>query len=109
MHTNASTFATHTSETVRLPEGRDVDVVVVADTHGHPHPGTSSLIGKLAPPVIVHAGDIGDLSVLADLRRHAPVLAVRVNIDGHAPSLPDSMSIDFVTGAQRVLRVLLTL
>ena len=108
MHTTAQRSVTHTSETVRLPEGRDVDVVVVADTHGHPHPGASSLIDKLAPLVIVHAGDIGDLSVLADLRRHAPVLAVRGNIDGHAPSLPDSMSIDFVSGAQPVLRVLLT-
>jgi len=108
MRTSAPTGATHTSEIVRLPAGRDVDVVVVADTHGRPHPGVSSLIEKVAPVVIVHAGDIGDLSVLGELRRQAPVLAVRGNIDGHAPPLPDSMSIDFVAGEDRVLRALLT-
>jgi uncharacterized protein len=108
MRTDVPVGATHASETVRLPAGRDVDVVVVADTHGRPHPGASSLIGSFAPVVIIHAGDIGELSVLAELRRHAPVLAVRGNIDGHAPSLPDSMSIDFVAGEHPVLRVLLT-
>jgi uncharacterized protein len=100
--------STHTVEIVPLPEGRDADVVVVADTHGRPHPGVWSLLEKLAPLVILHAGDIGELSVLEDLRRHAPVLAVRGNIDGHAPSLPDSMRIDFVAGEQPTLRVLLT-
>jgi putative phosphoesterase len=93
---------------VHLPVGTDVDVVVVADTHGHPHPGARALIERLAPPVILHAGDIGDLSVLAGLRQLAPVLAVRGNIDGHAPFLPDSMTIDFVAAGQRVLRAFLT-
>jgi hypothetical protein len=100
-----------TAETVRLPmlaAGADVDVVVVADTHGSPHPGVFALIDKLAPPVILHAGDIGDLSVLTDLRRHAPVLAVRGNIDEHASGLPDAMSIEFVAGERSVLKVLLT-
>jgi len=108
MRTELPTRAIHVSETVRLPEGRDADVVVVADTHGRPHPGAASLIERIAPAVILHAGDIGDLSVLADLRRQAPLLAVRGNIDGHDPSLPDSMSIDFVAGEHPVLRVLLT-
>ena len=108
MRTALPARTTHATETVRLPEGRDVDVVVVADTHGRPHPGAASLIEKLAPAVILHAGDIGELAVLADLRRQAPVLAVRGNIDGHAPSLPDSMTIDFVAGAHPLLRVFLT-
>ncbi|HEY8926233.1 MAG TPA: metallophosphoesterase family protein [Polyangia bacterium] len=108
MRTELSTRTTHATETVRLPDGGDADVVVVADTHGRPHPGTASLIEKLAPAAILHAGDIGDLSVLADLRKLALVLAVRGNIDGHAPSLPDSMRIDFVAGDQPVLRVWLT-
>jgi predicted phosphodiesterase len=33
---------------------------------------------------------------------------VRGNIDEHAPSLPDSMSIDFVAGERCILSVLLT-
>jgi len=102
---------THASEIVRLPPlaaGASVDVVVVADTHSHPHPGTPALISTLAPPVILHAGDIGELSVLSDLRQRAPVLAVRGNIDVHAASLPDSMTIEFVAGERSVLRVLLT-
>jgi putative phosphoesterase len=110
MRTTATANPTHASEIVRLPllaAGADVDVVVVADTHSNPHPGVFALIEKLAPPVILHAGDIGDLSVLADLRRRAPVLAVRGNIDEHAAG-PDSMSIEFVAGEQPVLKVLLT-
>lgn len=103
-----SPIVTHASQDVQLPAGTDVDVVVVADSHGEPHPGAGPLIEKLAPPVILHAGDIGDLSVLAGLRQVAPVLAVRGNIDGPVASLPDSMTIDFVAGGQRALRVLLT-
>ena len=108
MRTRSSPLATHASETVRLPAASDVEIVVVADTHGHPHPSAHSLIEKLAPQVILHAGDIGDLAVLAGLRRLAPVLAIRGNIDVHAATLPDSMGIDFVAGERPVLRVLLT-
>ena len=111
MRTAATATPTHASEIVRLPllaAGADVDVVVVADTHGNPHPNTFPLIEKMAPPVILHAGDIGDLSVLTHLRQRAPVLAVRGNIDEHAAGLPDSMTIEFVAGERPVLKVLLT-
>jgi len=111
MRTGSPTVASHAAEVVRLPllaAGADVDVVVVADTHGNPHPNTPALIESFAPPVILHAGDIGDLSVLNDLRKQAPVLAVRGNIDEHAPALPDTMLIDFVAGERPVLKVLLT-
>jgi hypothetical protein len=111
MRTAATSTPTHASEIVRLPHfapGTDVDVVIVADTHGRPHPNTFPLIESFAPPVILHAGDIGELSVLSDLRQRAPVLAVRGNIDEHAPGLPDSMSIEFVAGERPVLKVLLT-
>ena len=108
MRTRSSALATHASETVSLPAASDVEIVVVADTHGHPHPSAHSLIEELAPQVILHAGDIGDLAVLAGLRRLAPVLAIRGNIDTHAATLPDSMAIDFVAGERPVLKVLLT-
>jgi len=101
MRTTLSAHAAHTSAAVSLPADRDVDVVVVADTHGRPDPRAHSLIERLAPQVILHAGDIGDLSVLSELRALAPVLAVRGNIDEHAPALPDSMRIDLVSGERR--------
>jgi uncharacterized protein len=99
--------ASHGSEIVELG-GDDSRVVVVADTHGHPHPKAIPLIAKLAPRVILHAGDIGDLAVIDQLREQAPVLAVRGNIDENAPGLCDSMDIDLVAGERSVLRVLLT-
>ena len=108
VRTSSSANPADALEAVPLPADRDVDIVVVSDTHSRPHPQTHSLIEKLAPQAILHAGDIGDLSVLEDLRALAPVLAVRGNIDEHAPTLPDSMRIDFVAGARRLLRVLLT-
>jgi putative phosphoesterase len=100
--------AVHQSEVVQLAEGQDARVVVVADTHSHPHPKAAALIARLAPCLIVHGGDIGDLRVLDQLREHAPVLAVRGNIDDKTPGLADSMDIDFVRGERSVLRVLLT-
>jgi len=98
----------HGSEVVTFSEGEHVRVVVVADTHGNPHPNVPALLAKLTPRAILHGGDIGDLSVLDQLREHAPVLAVRGNIDSNVSSLRDSMDIDFVAGERSLLKVLLT-
>ncbi|MDX2022672.1 MAG: metallophosphoesterase family protein [Deltaproteobacteria bacterium] len=73
-------------------------LVVVADTHSQPHPNSAALIASHKPEAILHAGDIGDLDVLEQLAQIAPVLAVRGNIDGHAPSLPDHLAIDLGAG-----------
>jgi uncharacterized protein len=69
-------------------------LVVVADTHSKPHPKSAELIASLEPDAILHAGDIGDLDVLAQLSEIAPTLAVRGNIDTHANDLPDELTID---------------
>jgi putative phosphoesterase len=98
----------HASEMVEVPESGALDVVVVADTHGQAHPNARPLIERIAPQLIVHAGDIGDVAVLAPLRELAPLLAVRGNIDGRLPGFVDSMDIDFVRGGRSVLKVLLT-
>jgi putative phosphoesterase len=82
----------HANETLDTG-GEPLRVLAVADTHSRPHPKSAERIAALAPNVILHAGDIGDLRVLEDLRKIAPVLAVRGNIDEHEPSLPDTMSI----------------
>jgi hypothetical protein len=98
----------HSSEVVPVSDAGALDVVVVADTHGHAHPNARPLIERLAPQLIVHAGDIGDVGVLEPLREVAPVLAVRGNIDARLPGFVDSMDIDFVRGGRSVLKVLLT-
>jgi putative phosphoesterase len=80
---------------------------VVADTHSAPHPETTDRLRSLCPDAILHAGDIGDLVVLDDLARIAPVFAVRGNIDVRAPSLPDVLTLDVVAGDAVLLRILM--
>ena len=59
----------------------ELRIACVADTHGKPHPDLARWIDELAPHRILHAGDIGNEAVLRDLEKHAPVTAVRGNID----------------------------
>lgn len=69
-------------------------LAVVADTHSAPHADTARWLRAYAPDAILHAGDIGDLSVLEELRAIAPVYAVRGNIDTRANQLPDVLTLD---------------
>ena len=89
--------------------GESARLVVVADTHSRPHPAMTGHLAALRPDAVLHAGDIGDLSVLDDLARAAaaPLLAVRGNIDTRARDLPDVLTIDLAVGG-RPLRVLMT-
>jgi uncharacterized protein len=82
-------------------------LVVVADTHGRPHPASSAHIAALRPDAILHAGDVGDLRVLEELRAIAPLLAVRGNIDAQTPGLPDVITIDIESETRTELRLLL--
>lgn len=79
-------------------------LVAVADTHSQPHARTAERLAALAPDAILHAGDIGELSVLEDLARIAPVYAVRGNIDTRGPALPDVLVVEL--GA--ALRIFMT-
>lgn len=63
-------------------------MVVIADTHGRPHPRALERIAALGPRLILHAGDIGDAAFLADFERVAPVVAVAGNID--PPTWPET-------------------
>lgn len=105
---SAAQRAEHSSEVVRVGEAGALDVVVVADTHGQAHPNARPLIERIAPALIVHAGDIGDVAVLEPLRQVAPLLAVRGNIDARMPGFVDSMDIEFVSDQRSLLKVLLT-
>jgi putative phosphoesterase len=77
--------------TASVPIGADgsVRLAAVSDTHSQPHPATSARLAEIGPAAILHAGDVGALSVLDELARIAPVHAVRGNIDVRAPDLPD--------------------
>ena len=86
---------------------RGIRLVVVADTHSRPHPAAADRIRSLAPAAILHAGDIGDLQVLEELKPIAPVIAVRGNIDERAADLPDSITLDLRAGGESALKLLL--
>jgi putative phosphoesterase len=67
---------------MRRGDGRAILVGVISDTHGLLRPEVvEALEGS---ELIVHAGDIGDVSVLERLRAIAPTIAVRGNVDTSA-------------------------
>jgi uncharacterized protein len=94
----------HHRITIARPGLRRLRLAVVADTHSSPHPATHGLLQAWAPDAVLHAGDIGDLAVLDGLASIAPVHAVRGNIDVHAATLPDVLTID-VGGDLRILLI----
>lgn len=97
----------HHTATLALNERGGLRLGVVADTHSHPHPKTAAHLATLAPDAILHAGDIGDLGVLEDLAKVAPVIAVRGNIDSRAPQLPDVVTIDLQASGETALKLML--
>jgi len=105
----APRLATKAQRLALRPDG-SLRLAVVADTHSQPHPRAAEHLAARAPDAILHAGDVGDLEVLEQLSRIAPVHAVRGNIDVHAPDLPDVITLDLVSSdadAQPLLRVLM--
>jgi putative phosphoesterase len=95
----------HTRERLCLGSKR-LRIVAVADTHGRPHPNLGTRIAELEPDHILHAGDVGDFSVLRSLEKCAPVTAVRGNIDGR--DLPDFVTVEVRSGERALLNILLT-
>jgi putative phosphoesterase len=103
--TLAATKTVHLREDVRL-DGETATVAVVSDTHGRPHPDLDARLRAIGPVHILHGGDVGDLGVLRALERHAPVTAVRGNIDAH--DLPDFVTVSVLAAGALRLRILLT-
>jgi putative phosphoesterase len=89
-----------------LRGGDTLRIVAVSDTHGRPHADLDARLREAKPDYLLHGGDVGDLAVLDRLRAHAPVTAVRGNVDGH--DLPDFVTIDVQSGDDTLLRILLT-
>lgn len=88
------------------PDGK-FRFAVVADTHSKPHPATEQRLRELEPDVILHAGDIGELSLLDRLAELAPVFAVRGNIDAQTSQVPDLVTLELMDGERMKLRLLL--
>lgn len=95
------------SATLRVGDDRALRLAIVADTHSAPHDAVAAQLAALRPDAILHAGDIGDLAVLRALSSHAPLFAVRGNIDAHADDLPDALTLDLVEGDATWMRLLL--
>lgn len=98
----------HHEASLSLSEQGALRLAIVADTHSRPHPKTAERIAALSPDAILHAGDVGDLVVLDELARLAPVIAVRGNVDERAPALPDAVTVDLRSGDASAVKLLLT-
>lgn len=98
---------THTRAALELRPDGALRIVVVADTHSQPHPRSAELIAAQRPDHILHAGDIGAREVLDALAVHAPVTAVRGNIDGQMPGVPDVVTLDVRDGDRTLVTMLL--
>ena len=67
---------------------------VISDTHGLLRP--EALKALRGATHILHAGDVGDITILNALKKIAPVTAIRGNIDtgGHTAQLPVTEAIE---------------
>jgi hypothetical protein len=95
----------HRALTLR-PDGA-LCLVVVADTHSRPDPRSGAVIARQKPDHILHAGDIGALTVLDALAEIAPVTAVRGNIDAQVPGVPDIVTLAVADGDRTILTILM--
>jgi uncharacterized protein len=68
---------------------------VISDTHGLLRPEAEQCLAGVAH--IIHAGDIGRPEVIAGLRRIAPVMAIKGNVDtaDWAARYPDTRTVKF--------------
>jgi uncharacterized protein len=73
---------------------RTVLIGVISDTHGWLRPEAQQALA--GSDYIIHAGDIGDPEILAQLNRIAPVTAVRGNVDHGewARKIPPTTTVD---------------
>jgi uncharacterized protein len=64
---------------VRQQDASAMRIGVISDTHGLLRPEAELCLAGVAR--IIHAGDIGRPEIIATLRRIAPVIAIRGNVD----------------------------
>jgi putative phosphoesterase len=74
------------------PSGGSLRIGVVSDTHGYLDPAILDALAGV--DLILHAGDIGDATILDALRSIAPVTAVAGNLDDDTMGLPTEVAVD---------------
>jgi len=79
---------------------------VISDTHGLLRP--EAIAALRGSDLIVHAGDVGDPNILVELKKIAPVVAVRGNVDrdAWANRLPQAKTIDHADVRLYVLHII---
>jgi putative phosphoesterase len=92
---------------LRLDGGGVVRIAVVADTHSAPDARAIEAISDMRPALVLHAGDVGDPTVLDRLGAIAPLVAVRGNIDAKRADLPDVVVLDIERDDAPTARLLL--
>jgi putative phosphoesterase len=73
---------------------------LISDTHGLLRQEALAVLQK--SDLIIHAGDVGDATIIDQLRAAAPVVAVRGNIDKGAWSLQLPMTAVVEAGSTRI-------
>jgi len=68
------------------PEEQSMKIGVISDTHGYFDPRLRELLKGVEG--ILHAGDVDSPDILEELKKIAPVHAVRGNVDGADLNLP---------------------
>jgi len=84
---------------------RAIRVGIVADTHGLFDPAVRRLFKGV--DLIIHAGDVGDHSVIEQLRQIAPVTAVSGNVDDEERSGLPSQALLELAGCRIAVRHIL--
>ena len=97
----------HTSRTIDLPDAKNYVIAVLSDTHGKPHPNLFSTLEQHTPSLILHAGDVGGLDLIKELKLFGQTIFVRGNIDPSGPGCPDSISLRIKLGHSSHLSLLL--
>src|SRR5258707_7538249 len=82
-----------------FPEARTV--AILGDTHGLFRPELAEHLSGI--DLIVHSGDVGQVTVLHRLKQYAPVIAVRGNVDDHIDGLPET---ELITIRERLIYIL---
>src|SRR3990170_2277666 len=85
----------------RLIDRHDIEhglIAVISDTHGKPHASLFPILEQSRPLLILHAGDVGNPTLLAGLKKVSPTVFVRGNVDPTGPTYPDSVSLRIELG-----------
>ena len=83
------------------------NVAILGDTHGLLRPELSEHLS--GTDLILHSGDVGQITVLHRLKQYAPVIAVRGNVDDHMEGLPETELVSIRGHLVYVLHVLANL